>query len=707
MPLIEQMPLCIHSSPHLKAKVVRKITKTIPSIVLGVLILSAYCNTFYSPPILDDYHSFIYQPNVYLSDFSVDSLVSLANTFFGWQRWIPMFTFSLDHRVGRGSIFYFHLTNLIIHLLCTVAVFFLACQLLAINRTIRGESRPGGAMPDTIPLHIHALAIAGIWALNPVQTNAVTYIVQRMASLQALFYLTSVALYVAGRRAHFGYGGSHADRMQGDAENDRAGLEMHPEVRNHSLFRVLPCRLRAARYGAYRWRGTLYYLGAVLSAGCAFLSKENSATLPVMLLATEIWFFQPDLPVRAWKWLRTSHWSIKAALCLGSIVAAFVLAVCIAKFLPGYNNRHFTMPQRLLTEARIVVWYLSLVLWPAPSRLSIEHDVAVSTSFFHPWTTLPAIGLIALACWAVAHFRRRHPLASYGMLWFLVNLAIESTVVPLELIFEHRLYLPSVGVAMIVVTGLVNALRLLLHSYSAGDLRKMTVCVFAILGSCLTLLTFARNEAWQTGVSIYRDAAAKAPLNPRAHANLAAGLGREGHYEEAIKHAERAIDLGKPRFEAYFVAANAIVASLVGLGRDKEAMERGEYYVKNRPDPCDGGGLSALFINLAQVHRRSGQLPKAYAMVVLGLRNSRHKNSAFADQKNFLTLLESILREAIDRNICLKNGCDTDKRLLLAQVQTLKAYIAAGKHTEAAQLMNDFLQQEAGRAKPGSPRAAG
>ncbi len=127
-----------------------------------------------------------------IKDLSVSSLAALSRTVFGMHRWIPMVSFSLDLWFGKGEIFFFHLTNLIIHILCTLAVLFLVFNLLQVQKE-------RAAAAGIAPL-FYAVWVAGLWALNPVQTNAVTYLVQRMASIQALFFITSVAFYVLGRR---------------------------------------------------------------------------------------------------------------------------------------------------------------------------------------------------------------------------------------------------------------------------------------------------------------------------------------------------------------------------------------------------------------------------------------------------------------------------------------------------------------------------
>ena len=332
------------------------------------------------------------------------------------------------------------------------------------------------------------------------QTNAVTYLVQRMASLQTLFFVLCVAAYLFARRMHLG--------------------------KTHHVATFLG-------YAATLW-----------FALCAFLSKENSAMLPVMLVITEIWFFQPDLISAVCRRLKGKSWAFWIVASLAGLVTSLYILRHFSGLLSGYSGRHFTLSERLLTEARIVVWYLSVLLWPDPSRLSIEHDITLSRSLWDPPSTLFCIVLLVITAWLSIRFRRRFPLITYGMLWFLLNLVIESSIVPLELIFEHRLYLPSIGFFIALVAGLVSVTQYAFSTANRRNVVTLSWCCFSILISCLTLLTFTRNEAWQNILTINQDAVRKAPLNPRAHANLAVAWSRLEQYPEAIAEAQTAISSG-------------------------------------------------------------------------------------------------------------------------------------------------------------------
>jgi hypothetical protein len=149
--------------------------------LLLFLVAISYANTLYSPFVLDDIHSFIEEPNVYVRDFSFDSFSKLSQTYFGKARLIPMITFSINHSMANGQMPIYHITNIVIHLLTTLFVYWFVQTLL--------KTRIGASALRGIPAAYFSFFVAALWALNPVQTNAVTYIVQRMTSIAALFIL--------------------------------------------------------------------------------------------------------------------------------------------------------------------------------------------------------------------------------------------------------------------------------------------------------------------------------------------------------------------------------------------------------------------------------------------------------------------------------------------------------------------------------------
>ena len=241
---------------------------------------------------------------------------------------------------------------------------------------------------------------------------------------------------------------------------------------------------------------------------------------------------------------------------------------------------------------------MSLLLWPDPARLSMEHDVQISTSLFSPFTTLPALILIGALIFLAIRFRRQFPVITFGIAWFFLNLVIESTIIPLELVFEHRLYLPSMGFYLSVAALLAILFRLAAKRLAEAEFAKAACSALLIGAACLALLTFTRNGDWEDKVTIHYDAVTKAPGSPRANADYANMLSEAEQYEDAIKYAEKSIELGRKGRETDVLAQNAITIALIKLGKIDEAIKRAEEFVKDKAIGVDAEPLPNLCLNV-------------------------------------------------------------------------------------------------------------
>jgi tetratricopeptide (TPR) repeat protein len=458
------------------------------SLVIFLLVLWVtviYSNTMHSSWHLDDYANIQSNPRVLINDLKPGTL---WQTFFASPegkrkpyRSLAFLSFALNAFVHRTNVLGYHIVNITIHVLTTLLLF---ATVLALMKTpvMRGISR-GHAF-------ITALLTAALWAVNPIHTQAVTYIVQRMASLAAMFYLLSVYLYITARlKPHFG-----------------------------------------ARLALFTLCGLSYV--------CAIFSKENAALLPMILLLAEFIFFR-DLSEKRVK--------IAFGLCL-TAGGLFVLLLGMTlfgnpfSFFRGYPFRTFTPIERLLTEARVLVLYLSQIFYPIPGRLSIYHDISVSTSVFHPWTTLPSIGLILALVFLGFYWMGRRPLLSFAILFFFINHLIESSVIGLELVYEHRNYLPSLFIFMPVSFGF----KKILENYQVSNppMRRFLVAAIILTIISLGTGTFIRNRAWANERSLWEDALRKAPGSIRAHHELAFQYyEKQGLYDEALALYHRGLNL--------------------------------------------------------------------------------------------------------------------------------------------------------------------
>jgi tetratricopeptide (TPR) repeat protein len=539
--------------------------------LLLFLIVISYANTLYSPFVLDDMHSFVEEPNVYVRDFSYDSFSKLSSTVFGKARLIPLITFSINHYMAKGQMPIYHITNIGIHLLTTLVVYWFITILL---RTPVGASALRG-----IPVAYFSFFIAALWALNPVQTNAVTYIVQRMTSISAFFYIASVTFYVQGRLA-------------------------------------APIKLRIL----------LYAFSACMALG-GFLSKENSYMLPAAILLVEWIFISPGIFVKFLKRMKWYHW---VGILLLMLAFMPLMEHRWTSILNTGNFRPFSLGERLLTEARVVVYYITLLALPLPGRMNFDYDFSLSFSIFSPPTTFLSLILLGLLLLWSFRKRRQYPLIAFGVLWYFLNLLIESTFIPLELVFEHRLYLPSVGFYIACLSALDLFVAYIKTKRSSREVEQIFILVMVIVVSFLSIGTSVRNNVWRDSYALYSDSAQKSPNKPRAHLNLGVAMGRDTNLErESIKVFEKVIELGKPKKERYLQAVNNIIVANVNLGEFEEAITQGEKYLEEAPGYARGFDYPRLMYNLAYAYNKTSQYSEAMQALVSGFTKERRRMNGY------------------------------------------------------------------------------
>lgn len=464
-------------APDRKGEHVVKVRRLSAFLFLLVLITLAYGNTFRTSWHFDDHPNILLNPRVHIHDLSLDTLLKVLSEGFGGEeklyRPVSCLSFALNWIWSRDQPAAYHVTNTLVHFLTG---FFLFLTVQALFRSPRLLTRYTGKESLT------ALLAATLWALHPIQTEAVTYIVQRMASMAALFYVLAIYLYVRSRTS--------ASRVSG-----AVGLFMVP-------------------------------VSFVLALG----SKENAATLPAALVLIEACFFR-DL--RHPKTRRALIGIFAGIVLLAMLTGAFFFRQShLLSFLEEYGRRPFTPLERLMTEPRVVLFYLSQILLPLPSRFSVQHDIPVSTSLLEPWTTIPAIvALLFFLGFGISQMRKR-PLLAFAILFYFLNHLMESTIAPLELVFEHRNYLPSLFLFVPISVWLAG---LMVRLSGSRKLIWAPASLVVLTVTALGTATFERNEAWRDEKSLWGDAMAKAPGSSRPYHNLAVQYHLAGSHEEALR----------------------------------------------------------------------------------------------------------------------------------------------------------------------------
>jgi protein O-mannosyl-transferase len=465
--------------------------------LLAVIVILIYAGTLTTPFIFDDLYNIRENPHIRISSLSLKNLAGAALKSPLSKRPVANISFALNYYFHQYNLVGFHLVNILVHVACGIVLYLLVKATLQ-TPALRSHSEESGWLP---------FLTVFIWIVHPLQTQSVAYLVQRMNSMAAMFYVLSLLLYVKFRLSRC------------DAQ---AGL------------------LTIASVPGRKWP---LLAGCVLAGLMALGTKEIAATLPAFIILYEWYFFQ-KLSLR---WLRR-HFLILAGIILLSIGLAlgYLDGDPVAKILNSYQNREFGLSQRLLTEARIIIFYVSLLFWPHPARLNLDHDVSLSLSLTNPLTTLFSSAAIAALIILAVWIARREPLWSFAILWFFGNLIIESSVIGLELIFEHRNYLPSMFAILAIVSLVLRTFKALPRFSNLG---VMALCMVGIL---FTAWTYERNKVWTDEVSLYRDSAEKSPQKARPHNNLGAALSRQGRLQEAIENYRKALSINPEYADAHY-----------------------------------------------------------------------------------------------------------------------------------------------------------
>jgi len=551
--------------------------------LMAAIAFIAYSNTFHVPFQFDDYPNIINELSIRLHTITFHWLGQLIKNIKDSIRFFAYFTFALNYYFGKFDVFGYHLVNLLIHITSGILLYWLL--LVTLNLPSLKE-RYG---PIAFPI---ALFSSLLFISHPIQTQSVTYIVQRMASMAGMFYLLAMLLYVKGRLS-----------------------------------------LERKRF--------LFLAGAALSYLLGLFTKENVAILPLFIALYEFYFFQNfDLSAKRKK---TLIYLVGAVLLLGVLGLLFWGKHYFDVIIEGYKIRDFTLTERLLTQFRVVLYYVTLLLYPHPSRFNLDHDFPLSKGTLDPPTTLLSIlivaGLIGYSLWTA----KKRPLLSYCILWYFGNLVIESSIIPLEMVFEHRLYLPAIGpfvlFATLVVKGWEKLKQTIEKKHQTLDIRQKTESsrqyaegriqeieqsrqktesrrletesslrrdlplwiVFLLISILFCLGSYQRNKVWRSEITLWEDCVKKSPNKNRPHYNLGLNYYNKGRYQESVEAYKKAIHI-KPNEPDFY---NNLGQAHRALRSYHEAIEAYQKAIQIKPN------YSFALINLGETYIEMGRYQEA------------------------------------------------------------------------------------------------
>jgi len=500
------------------------------SLIIIAAGLLVYANSFSGAFVFDDTERIVRNQSIRSLWPFVQLLDGLGST-----RPLVQFTLALNYAFGELDVWGYHAFNISVHLAAALVLF-------GIVRRTLGQTglrdRFGGA---STPL---AFAVALIWTVHPIQTQAVTYVIQRCESMMGLFYLLS-----------------------------------------------LYCAVRA--WGSSR--PVRWHVAAIISCAVGMMCKEVMVTAPLLILLYDYLFLSGSL-----REIIRKRKALYAGLASTWLILLSMLFSHSSQGVEEILGSWTISPWRyMLTQSGVILHYIRLSVWPDSLVLDYAWPLVETADQIVTRAILIA-ALIAATVWAIWHRRA----SGFPGAWFFLILAPTSSVMPLkDPAFEHRMYLPLASVATLLVIWVYLGGRELV-SLSGRYISEMKPRVLArVFGACLLVLvvavlgslTFLRNRDYQSEYSIWSDTVRKRPRNARAHANLGVALRRLGRPQEAMQHYELSLNLKPEDPKTHNNMGNV----LAELGRFEEAYAHYQTALRLRPEDAEThNNLGAFFLKI-------------------------------------------------------------------------------------------------------------
>jgi tetratricopeptide (TPR) repeat protein len=451
-------------------------------IFIAVIIfacLAVYSNTFQCTFHLDDEVSII-------RNVAIRHLGDIKTIWDFWPaRFITYLTLAFNYNAGVLNVFGYHLFNILIHTAAALFAFWLALLTLATpalkDDKIKGQSG------------MIALFVGLIFAVHPIQTQGVTYVVQRATSLAGLFYLATLCFYAKSRLSQKG--------------------------------------------------GGIYYAAALATAFLAFFSKEVTLTLPFAILLYEFVFFREGKKM-SWK-------HVVPFLLLIIVIPA------VSIITNSYDIKHmkktseeppFATPiQYLFSQFRVIITYVRLLF--LPFNQNVDYGYAIEKSILRP-PVLAGLALILSLLGSAILLLKRKPLISFCIFWFFVTLMPESSIFPIrDLLFEHRLYITMFGYGLFIASGVYYIFGRKNMRLAAGILIAITLFY--------SVLAYNRNFVWRDEISLWSDVIKKSPQSSGAYNSRGNAFAAKGDIESAIADYNRSVEILPEYVDVYNNLANA------------------------------------------------------------------------------------------------------------------------------------------------------
>ena len=527
----------------MKDKSIRMFTKPFSKegfvlVYLGAIIvvgLLAYANSFTVPFQFDDARVILFakdffdKPWVLLLKFPLRSLVN--------------YSFAIEYHYFKDSVFAYHLSNLAIHLVNSILVGYLFYSLVKSLLATTNNSLFKYAK-------YYSLFIALLFVSHPIQTQAVTYIIQRYASLATTWYLLGFLVYI----------------------NTRKQWNLWWKERKKQL--------------VISW-------GLILAFFClGVLTKSTIFSLPATLIFSELVIYKKKFDVKF------AFLTVLSPL-LG-LLFIYQTYQSLWFFSPKVSNQNevITQASYLLTQTKVLPKYFQLLAVPVGQNIDHHIPVSQAVGMSELFGTIAIFALVFFS-WK---YRRKYPLLIFGIGWIFITLSIESSIIVLEdVIYEHRLYLPSFGFFVVVIWLIDRVITKRRDFVTSVSLLVLMVFVY-------TGLTIQRNQIWQTPLSLWADATRKSPAKSRPHLNYAVELQKKGLLDQASAEYKTTLLLDPKKYKALGNLASIYVI-------EKKYDLAKQLYSKSleiEPDYLDAYvGLGVIEINSGDLQTAGSYFAKA------------------------------------------------------------------------------------------------
>lgn len=507
---------------------------------ISLASLIIYSNTLTSPFHFDDIPNIV--ENEKIRDIS--TFLDISAT-----RYVGDLSFALNYHFGRLHVTGYHIVNIAVHIANGILVW------MFVVLTLRTPAMEMYGLDERVRGFI-ALSSSMLFTVHPLQTQAVSYIIQRYTSLAVFFCLLSMVLFVRWRLS------------------------------------------------SGRDSGILFYLFSIVSIVLAMKTKEISFTLPVVMLLYEYCFFRERrrifyyfIPVFLTMLIipvTLLEWDSRQAGLFDSLMEA------------SQETAKISRVDYLLTQFRVIVTYLRLLFLPVNQNL--DYDYPIYTTLFTPAVLLSFLFLFAMSASAIYFILRSRKygnaylqLSSFGIVWFFVTLSVESSIIPIkDVIFEHRLYMPGIGI-MVAFSSAAAWVIESVRKRLSGMNSSVPVIVLLLIVLPLSFATYRRNQVWRDDISLWTDVVGKSPEKGRGYDNLGVAYFQQGKISEAIKAYQTAVRLTPDSHDAHYDLAVAYNRQ----GRFEDAVDEFNAALKLQP------GIAEIHYNLGLVYFLHGQTGNA------------------------------------------------------------------------------------------------